>query len=298
MIKDYKKYEKKIRKQNELIYKKQQKEIEKLYIDIDKYLNNKLEKYNNDTFTDRDLEKLKKDLKNEVKQNRNKISNIIDNNLRLIIVASALIHNKFFSNIDKKYNTNLAKTYKEKTKRVEKEVKTKIKKGEVYRDNYKLSKRIWADNKKTLSDIDKIINTGIKNKLDPYTIAKDLEKYVNPSVKKDWSWSNVYPGSNKKVDYNAQRLARTSLTHAHQLSMQAYAMKNPFIEYLEYNSAHSARTCEMCADRDGQIYKKDDVPLDHPNGNCYMTVYIPEGIEDMIAQYANDEMLDDILDYL
>ena len=70
------------------------------------------------------------------------------------------------------------------------------------------------------------------------------------------------------------------------------------IEYLEYNSAHSARTCEMCADRDGQIYKKDDVPLDHPNGNCYMTVYIPEGIEDMIAQYANDEMLDDILDYL
>lgn len=298
VFKDFKKYEKKLRRQQELIYKKQQKEIEDLYKDISRELDKKLEKYNSETFTEEDLKSIKKELKKELKGNKDKIGNIIDKNIGLIIGASYIVHSNFFKKIDKKYDTNLVNTYKEKTKRVEKEVKKKINKGEIYRDGYKLDSRIWGNDKKTLSDIDKIINNGIKNKLDPYTIAKDLEKYVNPKYKKDWSWGNIYPGCSKKVDYNAQRLARTALTHAHQLSMQAYAKSNPFIEYLEYNSAHNARTCAMCSDRDGQLFKKDDVPLDHPNGNCFMTVYIPDNIDDLIAQMANEGTLEDILEDL
>lgn len=298
MFINFKELEKKLKKQNELIHKKQKKEIEKLYSDISDSLNKKLEKYNEDTFTENDLRELQKELKKDVKSNKDKIGNIIDNNLGLIIGASYIINKNFFKTIDKKYDTNLVPIYKEKTKKVEKEVKKKVTSREIYKDNYKLSKRIWGDNKKVNKDIDKILTEGLKNKKDPYSIAKDLEKYVNPSAKKDWSWSTVYPGSNKKVDYNAQRLARTTLTHAHQTSMQEYANKNPFVEYLEYNCSHSARTCEMCADRDGQLFPKDDVPLDHPNGNCFMTVHIPDNVIDMIAQMANEGTLEDYLEDL
>lgn len=289
---------KQIKRQQDALYRKQQKEIEQLYIDIANDLGKKLEQYTGDTFTEDDLKELKKELQKEIKKNRTKVSNIIDKNIGVVAGASYTVNSKIFKFIDKKYNTNLTDMYKEKTKDVKKEVKKKINSGEIYRDNYKLSKRIWGDNKKVNKDIDKILNEGLKNKKDPYSIAKDLEKYVNPKHKKDWSWGNIYPGCAKKVDYNAQRLARTTLTHAHQLSMEAYAKKNPFIEYLEYNSAHNSRTCAMCADRDGQLFKKDDVPLDHPNGNCFMTVYIPDNIEDMIAQMANEGTLEDILEDL
>lgn len=298
MFRNVKELEKKLKKLNQLIYNKQKKEIEKLYNDISNSLNKKLEKYNADTFTEYDLDKIKKELKSEIKSSRKTISNIIDENLGLIIAGSFMLHKTFFKNIDYKYGTNLFTSYKKKTEKVEKQVKTTIKNGEIYRDNYKLSQRIWGNNKKVLSEIDKILNDGLKNKKDPYTIAKELEKYVKPSAQKEWSWSKVYPNSNKKVDYNAQRLARTTLTHAHQLAMQSYANKNPFIEYLQYNASFSARTCEMCADRDGQIYKKDDVPLDHPNGNCFMTLYIPDNIDDMIAQMVNEGTIEDYLDDL
>lgn len=289
---------KQLKKMQDSIYKKQIKEIEKIYINIARKIDKKLEGYNEDTFSVEDLEKIKKEIKKEIKENRKEIISIIDNNIGATIGISYRTHEDIFKKIDKKYKTNLSEAYKEKTKEVEKKVKKKVTSGEIYRDNYPLSKRIWGSEKKTLNDINKIINNGLKEKRDPYSIAKDLEKYVNPKEKKDWSWGNIYPGCAKKVDYNAQRLARTTLTHSHQLSMQEYAKRNPIVEYLEYNSAHNSRTCEMCADRDGTLYKKDDVPLDHPNGNCFMTVYIPDNIEDMIAQMANEGTLEDILEDL
>lgn len=288
--------EKELRKKQELIYKKQQKEIEDLYIDISSTLFSRLEKLDENTFTEADLHKLKRELKNDIKKNRKEVNQIINNNISITVGASALVHKKFFALIDKKYGTNLASEYIKKTSNVKSEVKKKIKEGTIYRDNYKLSQRIWSDNKKVIGDINKIINEGLKNKTNPYNIAKDLEKYVNPKHKKDWSWGNIYPGVNKKVDYNAQRLARTTITHAHQLGAEAYAKKNPFIEYLEYNSAHNNRTCGMCADRDGQLFKKDEAPLDHPNGNCFMTIVVPDNITDLIADYVNEGNLENIFD--
>ena len=141
--------------------------------------------------------------------------------------------------------------------------------GDVYNKKNYLSKRIWNITQKELDDINAIVAKGIAENKGIYDIAKDLEKYVNPSAKKDWDWSKVYPGTNKKVDYNAQRLARTLSQHAFQRSFEKAAEKNPFVEGYIWLSANAhGRTCEVCRNRDGKFFKKGELPLDHPNGLC------------------------------
>ena len=140
--------------------------------------------------------------------------------------------------------------------------------GKLYGGGWTLSKAIWGESQKHAHDIDTIVASGIAANKSAYDIAKDLEKYVNPSARKEWDWSKVYPGTSKKVDYNAQRLARTMVSHAYQQSLLASTKYNPFVKGYRWRSAHSDRTCELCNDRDGQLYSANDLPLDHPNGMC------------------------------
>lgn len=141
--------------------------------------------------------------------------------------------------------------------------------GLVYNKEDFLSKRIWSITKKQLDDINSIIAKGVADGTPIYDIAKDLEKYVNPNAKKLWDWSKVYPNTNKVVDYNAQRLARTLIQHAFQQSFERAGENNPFIEdYIWLSALAHGRTCQLCRDRHGQHFKKNELPLDHPNGLC------------------------------
>lgn len=161
---------------------------------------------------------------------------------------------------------------------VPKDIVSLISTGKVYGEDWTLSKSIWGHTQKTLHDIDQVVATGVAANKSAYEIAKDLEKYVDPSARKDWEWSKVYPGTSKKVDYNAQRLARTMVSHAYQQSLLATTKYNPFVKGYRWRSAHSSRTCEICNERDGQLYSANDLPLDHPNGMC---TFIAELTDDM-----------------
>lgn len=156
--------------------------------------------------------------------------------------------------------------------------------GRVYDSGWSLSARIWGNNESTLSDIYKVMAGGLAQQKPIYEIAKDLEKYVRPSAAKPWNLvapdgKKIYP---KQVDYNAQRLARTLVQHGYQQSFIATTQKNPFItEYIW--RANGSRVCELCLSRDGVHYKKDELPLDHPNGMCTME---PAVVGDMVDQLA------------
>ena len=41
------------------------------------------------------------------------------------------------------------------------------------------------------------------------------------------------------------------------------------------------RTCELCMERDNQIFKINEVPLDHPNGLCTTVPEIPMSLEEI-----------------
>lgn len=164
---------------------------------------------------------------------------------------------------------------------VPKDIVSLISTGKVYGGDWTLSKAIWGHTQKTLHDIDQVVATGVAANKSAYEIAKDLEKYVNPSAKKEWEWSRVYPGTNKKVDYNAQRLARTMVSHAYQQSLLATTKYNPFVRGYRWRSAHSSRTCEICNERDGKLYSADDLPLDHPNGLCTFIAELSDSMSDI-----------------
>lgn len=164
---------------------------------------------------------------------------------------------------------------------VPKDIVSLISTGKIYGGNWTLSKAIWGHTQKTLNDIDQVVATGVAVNKSAYEIAKDLEQYVNPSVRKEWEWSKVYPGTSKKVDYNAQRLARTMVSHAYQQSLLATTKYNPFVKGYRWRSAHSSRTCEICNERDGKLYSADDLPLDHPNGLCTFIAELSDNMSDI-----------------
>ena len=158
--------------------------------------------------------------------------------------------------------------------------------GKVYSGDWTFSQALWKSGSKVKSDMYTVVAKGIAAQKPTFDIAKDLEKYVNPSAVKSWDWSKVYPGTSKKVDYSAQRLARTLIQHSYQLSLRNIMKANPFVTGVVWHSVFDARSCEICMDRDGMVYKVGMEPLDHPQGLCYVEPQIPKDMSE-IAQELN-----------
>lgn len=160
--------------------------------------------------------------------------------------------------------------------------------GQIYDSSWSLSARIWGDNEQTLKDIYQVMAKGMAENKPIYEIAKDLEKYVRPSAQLPWNlrMSDGKKIFKKQVDYNAQRLARTLAQHSYQQSFLATTQKNPFIlEYIWHSNG--SRVCPICLDRDGVTFKKDALPMDHPNGMCVMEPVVAENMVDQLADWFN-----------
>lgn len=161
--------------------------------------------------------------------------------------------------------------------------------GQVYDGDWSLSSALWKDVQHKQKDINKVIANGVSMNKSAFDIAKDLEEYVDPKAKKSWDWKKVYPGVSSKIDYSAQRLARTMPAHAYQQSLEATVKNNPFIDGYIWHSGTGKRTCEICRERDGKFFAKGKLPMDHPNGRC---TFITKGqsmmdISDRLADWVN-----------
>lgn len=161
--------------------------------------------------------------------------------------------------------------------------------GKVYDGDWSLSSALWKDVQHKQKDINKVIADGVSMNKSAFDIAKDLEEYVDPKAKKSWDWKKVYPGVSSKIDYSAQRLARTMPAHAYQQSLEATVKNNPFIDGYIWHSGTGKRTCEICRERDGKFFAKGKLPMDHPNGRC---TFITKGqsmmdISDRLADWVN-----------
>lgn len=183
--------------------------------------------------------------------------------------------------------------------RVPDEVVRSVATGQVYEGQWSLDKAIWNLTNKSQADINYVVAQGIALNKSAYDIAKDLEKYVNPSAKKEWDWSKVYPGTNKKVDYSAQRLARTMVSHAYQQAFVRSTQNNPFVSDYIWHSSGS-RPCELCQDRDGKHFEKGSLPMDHPNGMCTFEAVLPsmDEIADRLADWVNGKEDTELDEYM
>lgn len=215
------------------------------------------------------------------------VRRVIRNGIVDVSTAVAGTQATYWGSINPAITTRIAKHME----RVPKAVVNEVLSGKLYPDGRALSARIWKAQHIYNHDIDYIIERGIYSNKSALELARDLEIYVRPDAAKPFDWSICYPNvRGVSVDYNAQRLARTSVTHAYQRALIHSTKDNPFITAYQWHSSNSGRVCPICAARDGKIYDKDDVPLDHPNGMCIITPVIKRSYDDIadeIAAWAN-----------
>ena len=234
------------------------------------------------------LHEYQKELADEISKINQKIGSNIKNGMEQ--VAQAVVDNE----VDRAVGYGLL-GISGKFSNIPTDVVETIVSGQLYQSDWTLSKAIWGMNEKVHKDCQNIVAMGIAANKSVYDVAKALERYVDPSAKKDYKWSKDYPGSNKVVDYNASRLARTMMSHAYQESFERATEHDPFIKGYKWNTGHNTRVCHYCMamsteDKFGLgqgIYPKDKVPLDHPNGQCFLTIVQNKSSEQVADDIAN-----------
>lgn len=284
-------------KAKDAIMASQQKEIQKLYNDWADDIADKAWFYSHKTnasaaLSEKYYKELYKQMNATSKVVGNEIAGIIKSNMYTIadsVVTSNINWLKEFGFSED--GLNAAFSY------IPNDVVQRLITGQIYQGGWNLSQRIWSDNQQTQKDVYQIMARGLAEQKSVYEIAKDLESYVRPSAKLPWNpviaMKNTKTGQieykriyKKQVDYNAQRLARTLAQHSYQQSFIAVTQKNPFITDYIWHS-NGSRPCELCQSRDGVHFKKDKLPMDHPNGMCTMEPAVAEDMVDQLADWFN-----------
>lgn len=163
--------------------------------------------------------------------------------------------------------------------------------GKLYTDGRMLSSRIWSAMGRLEGNVSEIIQQGVVQQMDALTLARHLADYVNPKAACPVSWHKLYPDIpfDRNVDYNALRLARTSITHAHWAAGKAAAKKNPLCKGMKWHlsDSHYERqiavagedVCDAYAEHDEGLGKGvwpiDKLPMPHPQCLCYQTEEVP-----------------------
>lgn len=275
------------------ITKNQRKEIKSFYEDVLRELRkdiNRIITKDTDSANVKkvQLNSLKKEIESYLYEVDRKTEITIKSNMDLMVVRMIENNNMFIHSMGlTDVSTN--PVFKQ-------DVVSRIITGKLYDGKWTLSKAIWGDNVAKQSEIESIIAKGILKNRSLFDISKDIERYVNPNARKGYDWSNLYPGSRKKVDYNAQRLARTMINHAYQESFVSMTKENPFIEAYKWITSGGHRVCPLCIDRETSdsyglgpgIFPKDELPLDHPNGMCTF---------DIVVTMSDKEITDAIADW-
>lgn len=163
--------------------------------------------------------------------------------------------------------------------------------GKMYSDHRTLSGRIWDDVGRLNFGIEEVVSQGIAQKQSAYQIAKALEAYVNPDAAAPSDWRAVYPDIPfaVNVDYNAQRLARTAINHAHWGANKLCAERNPLsigIEWILSESHYERQVApfgrDICDDHAAHdeglgkgVWPVDKVPMPHPQCLCIQVQAVP-----------------------
>lgn len=260
---------------------KQLRQIREFYRDLSKHIKQEINKHGKDRMKKAQLILIQRDVRKRLEQINEQISSGIQ--YSMITTARAVKDDtlEFLKKIGFK-DKDVAGAFAYVPDNVVRNILT----GNVYKEqgggDWSFSKAIWGNGQKVQSDINRVVSEGVAQGKSAYDIAKDLEKYVNPDARKDWEWSKVYPGTDKVVDYSAQRLARTLINHTYQQSVKTMNDANPFCTGYEWRTSNNhERICKVCKKRNGRIYKKNELPLDHPNGMCIIVPAIPKTMSEI-----------------
>lgn len=287
----FEKLKKNTRKEFLLIIKEQEEEIEYIFEEAAKEIEKNQNKIS-------DIAALLLFLKKLFSKMNSDIYSVINKNLKKVIDVYGDIDLHYMTDItSNEYILNSIKKYSNDNK---KDVVKTILKGLIYADLLSLKKRCTKSINRTLNLLKKKVN-DLSNKSDDITISEiitDTENIINPKVK------------DKKILYDAKRLARTTLIHSVREIIKENAKDNIFnigIKW-ELSPDHFDRMpdgdeCDVYAENDMYglgigIFPVDEVPFQHIN--CLCSLYpvmldyniIAERIENWINGASDNELED------
>lgn len=285
----FEKLKKNTRKEFLLIIKEQEEEIEYIFEEAAK----EIEKNQNKI---PDIAALLLFLKKLFSKMNSDIYSVINKNLKKVIDVYGDIDLRYMTDItSNEYILNSIKKYSNDNK---KDVVKTILKGLIYADLLSLKKRCTKSINRTLNLLKKKVN-NLSNKSDDITISEiitETENIINPKVE------------DKKILYDAKRLARTTLIHSVREIIKENAKDNIFnigIKW-ELSPDHFDRMpdgdeCDVYAENDMYglgigIFPVDEVPFQHIN--CLCSLYpvmldyniIAERIENWINGASDNEL--------
>ena len=287
----FEKLKKNTRKEFLLIIKEQEEEIEYIFEEAAKEIEKNQNKIS-------DIAALLLFLKKLFSKMNSDIYSVINKNLKKVIDVYGDIDLRYMTDItSNEYILNSIEKYSDDNK---KDVVNTILKGLIYADLLSLKKRCTKSINRTLNLLKKKVN-NLSNKSDDITISEiitDTENIINPKVK------------DKKILYDANRLARTTLIHSVREIIKENAKDNIFnigIKW-ELSPDHWDRMpdgdeCDVYAENDMYglgigIFPVDEVPFQHIN--CLCSLYpvmldyniIAERIENWINGASDNELED------
>ena len=285
----FEKLKKNTRKEFLLIIKEQEEEIEYIFEEAAKEIEKNQNKIS-------DIAALLLFLKKLFSKMNSDIYSVINKNLKKVIDVYGDIDLHYMTDItSNEYILNSIEKYSNDNK---KDVVNTILKGLIYADLLSLKKRCTKSINRTLNLLKKKVN-DLSNKSDDITISEiitDTENIINPKVK------------DKKLLYDANRLARTNLIHSVREIIKENAKDNIFnigIKW-ELSPDHFDRMpdgdeCDVYAENDMYglgigIFPVDEVPFQHIN--CLCSLYpvmldyniIAERIENWINGVEDNEI--------
>nr|DAE53218.1 MAG TPA: minor capsid protein [Caudoviricetes sp.] len=262
----------------------QERQIAKLYAEVAHDLGREVAKHKKNSLGHRWIVDYGKVLKRDSKGLYRQIQRTVESNMLATAKAVAGANSKFWGGIVPEVSERFTDVFSTIPQRAVAELMN----GGIYKDFTGLSERLWNYQGQFKQDIGYIINQGILAHRSAYDLAKDLEMYLDPKYKCPYEWSWLYPRSNKVVDYSAQRLARTSITHAYQMAMRRSTQDNPFVEKYQWLASNAATgTCDLCRERNGKYFDKSSLPLDHPNGRCVVIPVIEKSYDEIAEEIRN-----------
>ena len=259
--------------------REQQKQIGKIYLKAFKDIEKKLEKCTDNKYRERLLRAYQTQIYEE---------------LYPLIKQGIIEGTEEILNIQKEFMTQLLEeTLENQTKLIDgkhklqaivditnKKLVQQMVKGEIYYNGRGLDKMLWDVAKCAGDKLNLAITSCIAEGMGAAEMSQNLKEFATGGHH-TWSRNKIReklgPGYARKysagLDYEALRLARTTITHQAQLATLATSKINPYMNAVIWHSDHQAgRTCQQCIDRNGTKYylNKESVPLDHPNGMCWL----------------------------
>lgn len=254
------------RKQFLKLNQKQERELLNLYKDLSKQL--KIDISNcRTTSGEAYLKSLHKIVNENIKNMSNDLKNIITTNINTSSEIASSVDYIYYQSITE--DIALTTAFNNMVINTSRKTVESLIQGKYYKDGLTLNQRIWNINKSNRNDINRLIEKNVLQGANSRKLAKEIERYVNPLVRTDAK--TIVSGMSTKVSYQAQRLARTSITHSFIETSIHNAINNPLNIGLKWNLSPSHERDDICDEYADRIFKPEEYPLEHPNGHCYPT---------------------------